>query len=82
MNSSMKDFLYASSVGIHFVLCTIVGLGMGYFLDKTFGTFPYLSVIFFFMGIAAGIRELLRIAKKERQKDRDEGQLGQKPKED
>lgn len=73
MNSSMKDFLYASSVGIHFVLCTIVGLAMGYFLDKFFNTFPYLSVVFFIIGISAGVRELLRIAKRERQKDKDEG---------
>lgn len=73
MNSSLKDFLYASSVGIHFVLCTIVGLAMGYFLDKFFGTFPYLSVIFFIIGIAAGVRELLRIAKREREKDKNEG---------
>ncbi len=69
MNSGMKDFLYASSVGIHFVLCSIVGLVMGYLLDGFFKTFPYLSVLFFIVGISAGVKELLRIAKKERMKD-------------
>ncbi|MCX8070781.1 MAG: AtpZ/AtpI family protein [Thermodesulfovibrionales bacterium] len=69
MNENLKDFLYASSVGIHFVLCTIVGLAMGYFLDKFFNTFPYMSIIFFIIGISAGVKELIRIAKKERQKD-------------
>lgn len=72
MNNSMKDFLYASSVGIHFVLCTIVGIAIGYFLDNSFNTFPYLSVVFFIIGIAAGVKELLRIAKKERLKDNNE----------
>lgn len=71
MNENLKDFLYASSVGIHFVLCTIVGLAMGYLLDKYFDTFPYMSVIFFIVGISAGVKELIRIAKKERQKDID-----------
>jgi ATP synthase protein I len=71
MDSGLKDFLYASSVGIHFVLCTIVGLAMGYFLDGYFDTFPYLSVFFFIVGLSAGVKELLRIAKKERMKDKD-----------
>ncbi|HIJ60553.1 MAG TPA: AtpZ/AtpI family protein [Nitrospirae bacterium] len=71
MNENIKDFLYASSVGIHFVLCTVVGLVMGYLLDKFFSTFPYLSIIFFIIGISAGVKELIRIAKKERQKDTD-----------
>lgn len=73
MNSTMKDFLYASSVGIHFVLCSIVGVAIGYFLDGFFNTFPYLSVLFFIIGISAGVKELLSIAKKERMKDKNEG---------
>lgn len=60
-----KDFLQAWSVGLHLVLSTFVGLGIGYWLDRFFHTSPWMTVIFLFLGIAAGFRELFRIAKKE-----------------
>ncbi len=59
-----RQFFEASTVGIHLVLCIIGGAGIGYFLDRFFGTFPYLSLIFFIMGIIAGFREVFRIARK------------------
>jgi len=52
-------------VGIHLVVSTFVGLAIGYGLDKLFGTSPYLTVIFLIIGIIAGFRELIRIAKKQ-----------------
>ncbi|MEW6739577.1 MAG: AtpZ/AtpI family protein [Nitrospirota bacterium] len=60
-----KQLLEASSVGIHLVVSTFVGLAIGYGLDKLFGTSPYLTVIFLIIGIIAGFRELIRIAKKQ-----------------
>ena len=62
--STFRQVFEASTVGIHLVLSMFFGLGIGYLLDKVFGTFPYLSVIFFIMGIIAGFREVFRIAKK------------------
>lgn len=59
-----KDFLQAWSVGLHLVLSTFVGLGMGYWLDKLFNTSPWLTIIFLMLGIAAGFRELFRMARK------------------
>ncbi|WP_333654164.1 AtpZ/AtpI family protein [Dissulfurispira sp.] len=61
----LKQLLEASSVGIHLVVSTFVGLAIGYGLDKLFGTSPYLTVIFLIIGIIAGFRELIRIAKKQ-----------------
>lgn len=60
-----KDALQAWSVGIHFVLSTFVGLGIGYWLDGVFHTRPWLTIIFLFLGIVSGFRELYRIAKKQ-----------------
>ncbi|TAN44418.1 MAG: AtpZ/AtpI family protein [Nitrospirae bacterium] len=60
-----RQLLEASSVGIHLVLSTFVGLAIGYGLDRLFNTSPYLTVFFLFVGIAAGFMELVKIAKKQ-----------------
>jgi ATP synthase protein I len=59
-----RQIFEASTVGIHLVLCIIAGGLIGHFLDRFFGSFPYLSVIFFILGIIAGFREVFRIARK------------------
>lgn len=59
-----RQIFEASTVGIHLVLCMIAGGGIGYFLDRFFGAFPYLSIMFFILGIIAGFREVFRIARK------------------
>jgi len=41
----------------------IVGLIIGYFLDKALGTKPWLLIIFIFLGLGAGIFNVLRAAK-------------------
>ncbi|MEC4676894.1 MAG: AtpZ/AtpI family protein, partial [Nitrospirota bacterium] len=58
-------FLQASTVGLSLVLSTFVGLAIGYWLDKLFGSSPWLTIIFLIIGIIAGFRELFRIAKKQ-----------------
>lgn len=62
--SLFKLLINSSTVGIHLVLCTFAGLAIGYWLDKYFDTFPFLTIIFFFFGILAGFKELIRIARK------------------
>ncbi len=65
-----RQLLEASTVGLNLVLATFVGLAMGYGLDyamdKWFGvhTSPWLTIIFLLLGIVAGFRELIRIARK------------------
>ena len=39
--------------------CILVGLGIGYGLDRLFGT-SFLKIIFLLFGVAAGIIELIR----------------------
>ena len=58
-----------SSIGAVFKLSTelvsavAVGTIIGFILDKTFGTKPWLILIFFFVGVVAGIINVVRSAK-------------------
>ncbi|HCC68594.1 MAG TPA: hypothetical protein DEP99_01745 [Nitrospiraceae bacterium] len=62
----LRLLLVASTVGIHLVVATFIGLAIGYYLDKLFGTSPWLTIIFLIIGIAAGFKNLFRVALKER----------------
>ena len=59
----------SSSIGTAFKLSTelvsavAVGTIIGFILDKTFGTKPWLILIFFFVGVVAGIINVFRSAK-------------------
>ncbi|TRW97680.1 AtpZ/AtpI family protein [Paracoccus sp. M683] len=39
-----------------------IGFGVGFGLDKLFGTTPFLLVIFLFLGLAAGVKTMMRTA--------------------
>ena len=60
----------SSSIGAAFKLSTelvsavAVGTIIGFILDKTFGTKPWLIIIFFFVGVITGIVNVIRSAKK------------------
>ncbi|OGL47850.1 MAG: hypothetical protein A2161_19560 [Candidatus Schekmanbacteria bacterium RBG_13_48_7] len=51
------------SLGIALVLCTVIGLMIGFYLDKWLGTKPWLLLIFLFLGISAGFFTLYREVK-------------------
>jgi len=59
-----------SPIGTAFKLSTelvsavVVGTIIGFILDKTFGTKPWLILIFFFIGVVAGITNVIKSAKK------------------
>ena len=59
-----------SPIGIAFKLSTelvaavAVGTIIGFIFDKTFGTKPWFILIFFFVGVVAGITNVIRSAKK------------------
>ena len=65
-----KDKEPPSSIGTAFKLsaelvsAVAVGTIIGFLLDKTFGTKPWLILIFFFVGVIAGIINVIRTAKK------------------
>lgn len=41
----------------------LIGFGMGYGLDVLFGTLPVLLVVFTLLGLAAGIKTMMRTAR-------------------
>ena len=59
----------SSSIGAAFKLSTelvaavAVGTIIGFILDNTFGTKPWLIIIFFFIGVVTGIINVIKSAK-------------------
>ena len=64
-----NDKQNTSPIGTAFKLSTelvaavAVGTIIGFILDKTFGTKPWLILIFFFVGVVAGITNVIKSAK-------------------
>jgi ATP synthase protein I len=67
--SIFKVILEASALGINFVLCVIIGVVLGYLIDKFLSTFPVFSLIFLLAGFVAGIREIQRFVRKVNRED-------------
>ena len=65
----------SSNIGVAFKLSTemvaavVVGTIIGFILDNWFGTKPCLILIFFFVGVVAGILNVIRSAKNMQSKD-------------
>ena len=53
----------AFKLSTELVSAVAVGTIIGFILDKTFGTKPWLIIIFFFVGVIAGIINVVRSAK-------------------
>lgn len=51
-----------SAVGIAFVLAVVIGAAVGYWLDRLTGLSPLFFILFFFIGLAAGIANVVRTA--------------------
>ena len=72
-----KDLKQSSSsnIGVAFKLSTemvaavVVGVIIGFILDNWFGTKPWLILIFFFVGVIAGILNVVKSAKNMQIKD-------------
>jgi len=47
--------------GVEVVSALIVGVGIGLLLDRWLGTFPWLFLVFFLLGSAAGVMNLFRL---------------------
>lgn len=59
-----RQIAEASSVGIILVVCTIIGLIAGYYLDKWFNTLPWFTICCLFFGIIAGFINIYDMIKK------------------
>jgi len=54
----------ALKISTELVAAVVVGATIGFLLDNWFGTKPILTICFFFMGVAAGILNVIKSAKK------------------
>ena len=59
----------AFKLGTELVAAVAVGTIIGFILDSWFGTKPWLIIIFFFLGAAAGILNVIRAANKMQKED-------------
>ena len=54
----------ALKISTELVAAVVVGSTIGFILDNCFDTKPWLTIIFFFMGVTAGILNVIKSAKK------------------
>lgn len=62
----IRELAYYSSLGLSVALSIFIGLFAGVYLDRRFDTTPWLTIIFLFLGIAAGFRNIALAVKKSR----------------
>ena len=63
-NQKNSNFGEAFKLSTELVAAVAVGTIIGFILDNWFGTKPWLILIFFFVGVVAGIINVIRSAKK------------------
>jgi ATP synthase protein I len=51
-----------SALGLEMALSVVIGMAVGYYLDRWLGTGPWLTVVWIGLGFAAGVRSLYRAA--------------------
>ena len=59
----------AFKLGTELVAAVVVGTIIGFILDSWFDTKPWLIIIFFFLGAAAGMLNVIRTASRMQNKD-------------
>ena len=65
-NSEKKGVFLGNALklGTELIAAVVVGTIIGFILDNWFDTKPLLIIIFFFLGVASGIINVIRTAKK------------------
>lgn len=71
--SNFQKVAALSSLGLLLPSSIIVGLFMGYWLDKLLGTRPWLTLTFLILGIVSGFLSLFRGLKKLKIESEDDG---------
>jgi ATP synthase protein I len=58
--STVRFMSMAMRIGVELVAALVVAMGAGWLLDRWLGTKPWLMIVFFFLGAAAGIMNVYR----------------------
>lgn len=61
---AFRTFGQLSSVGLSFVLAVVIGTAIGWWLDRITGWSPICFILFFLLGLVAGIRNVYYTTKK------------------
>ncbi len=61
----LKRIVSLSALGMTLVIATMMGFGIGYYLDSKFGTKPWLTLAFFFVGVVSGFYAVFKEVFKE-----------------
>lgn len=54
----------AFELGIEIGGCVVIGMAIGYYLDRWLDTKPYLLLVFLVLGFAAALRALIRFTRR------------------
>lgn len=68
---TLKTLGQLSTVGLAFVFALMLGFGGGYWLDRQFGTTPWLTFLGFGAGLAAGVLNVVRTMRSVTNAERD-----------
>jgi len=60
----MRELAFFSSLGLSIAFSIFIGTFAGYYLDKWLGTHPWLMLIGFIFGVAAGFSNILLAIKR------------------
>ncbi|HVO15468.1 MAG TPA: AtpZ/AtpI family protein [Alphaproteobacteria bacterium] len=61
--SDKSGLSIAFRIGVELVAALAIGVAIGWLLDRWLGSSPWLLIVFFVLGAAAGIMNVIRVAK-------------------
>ena len=60
-SSLQGNWGFGFRAGVEVVSALVVGVGVGFFLDRWLGTWPWLFLLFFVLGSVAGVLNVYRL---------------------
>lgn len=66
--------LNATTIGLHLVSATFVGLATGWYLDGWLETKPWLTILMLVLGVIAGFKNVYEEVQKIQKQERQDGQ--------
>jgi ATP synthase protein I len=63
------SYLTYSTLGLEMGISLVIGLAIGYYIDRFFGTKPIFLIVFMIFGLAAGMKRVYALWKKAEKED-------------
>jgi len=70
---TLMQAIMASTIGYQVAFAPFIGVAIGVFLDSKFGSFPYLTIIWLIIGIAAAGLNYYRFTKQQQEEGKGPG---------